>query len=89
MKAAPTQTGEKSMTSSAVVSAVVTVGQVWKDLDKRMTNRHGKVVSIRGAKAVMSPCTEHGRVINAREIKVALARMNGKGSGWALVPEAD
>ena len=66
-------------------SGPVLIGQVWKDLDKRMTRRHGKVNAIRGGRAVMVQCTETGLVIGAREIKVSLARMNGKGSGWLLI----
>lgn len=61
-------------------------GQIWHDLDKRMTNRYAKVEAVREGKAVMYLCTPEGRIINSmREIKISVTRMHKSSSGWALV----
>ncbi|MGQ5490789.1 hypothetical protein ACUH78_18255 [Thauera sp. ZXT1-4] len=65
-------------------------GQIWRDLDKRMPNRHCKVSSVRDGKAIMFLCTENGRVINAmREVKVSVVRMHKSSTGWALVRDSE
>lgn len=60
-------------------------GQVWKDCDTRMGNRHGKVVEVREGKVVMHACRENGQTINDREIRIALPRMRPTSTGWKLV----
>ena len=61
-------------------------GQVWRDLDARMTNRHAKVEAVRDGKAIMNLCTAEGQIINAmREVKISVARMHKSSTGWALV----
>ncbi len=61
-------------------------GQIWRDLDRGMPDRHCKVEAIRDGKAVMYRCTSEGRLINAmREIKVSISRMHKSSTGWALV----
>lgn len=68
---------------------VVEKGQVWRDLDKRMTNRLAKVEAVRNGKAVMYLCTADGRIINSmREIKISVARMHKSSTGWALVQDS-
>lgn len=68
---------------------VVEKGQVWRDLDKRMPNRHCKVEAVRDGKAIMYLCTAEGRIINAmREVKVSVARMHKGSTGWALVRDS-
>lgn len=65
---------------------IVRKGQIWRNLDKRMHNRHCRVEAVRDGKAVMVCCTEEGRVINSlREVRVAVARMHKSSTGWALV----
>lgn len=65
---------------------IVEKGQVWRDLDKRMDNRHAKVEAVRDGKAIMYACTANGRIINAmREIKVAIRRMHKSSTGWVVV----
>lgn len=65
-------------------------GQIWRDLDKRMTNRHCKVSSLRDGKAIMILCTENGRAINAmREVKNSIGRMHKSSTGWALVRDSN
>ena len=65
---------------------VVEKGQIWRDLDKRMTNRHCKVEDVRDGKAIMYRCTDEGLPINAiREVKVSVGRMHKGSTGWALV----
>lgn len=61
-------------------------GQVWRDLDKRMTSRHAKVETLRDGKAIMYLCTAEGRIIDAmREVKISISRMHKSSTGWALV----
>lgn len=65
-------------------------GQIWRDLDKRMTNRHCKVSSVRDGKAIMILCTENGRIINAmREVIISIGRMHKSSTGWALVRDSN
>jgi hypothetical protein len=67
----------------------VMLGQVWKDLDKRMPNRYGKVTDISDGKAIMLPCDMDGYVFGSRnggnrEIKISINRMHVKSTGWEL-----
>lgn len=64
-------------------------GQVWRDLDKRMTNRHARVQEVKDDKAVMLQCTESGRVISERFMKIAIARMHKFSTGWSLVRDSN
>lgn len=78
--------------SSAITKEGIEVkkGQVWRDLDKRITNRHAMVETVRDGKAVMYLCTAEGRIINSmREIKIAVTRMHKSSTGWALVRDAN
>lgn len=64
-------------------------GQIWRGLDKRMTDRYAKVESVRDGKAIMYLCTPNGRIINAmREVKVSVSRMHKSSTGWALVVQS-
>lgn len=62
----------------------VKVGQVWKDLDKRMDDRHCKVIAVVDGRAHMSRCASTGRVSTDAVTKVAIARMHRGSTGWAL-----
>lgn len=64
---------------------VVKVGQVWKDLDKRMDGRHCKVIAVLEGRAHMSRCAPNGRASTDAITKVAIARMHHGSTGWALV----
>jgi hypothetical protein len=68
----------------------VKVGQVWKDLDKRMLNgqRHVKVMRVHEGKAVVQLCHESGGVYSVRETTISIRRMHKTSTGWALVREA-
>lgn len=67
----------------------VKVGQVWRDLDKRMYsgNRHCKVMSVADGKALMKLCNSNGFVISERHVKVSVRRMHKGSTGWALVTD--
>ena len=54
----------------------VKVGQVWKDLDKRMANRTRTVVAVMDGKAHMDGPTK---------TKVSISRMHKSSTGWVLV----
>ncbi len=63
----------------------VRVGQVWKDLDKRMEGRHCKVIAVVDGRAHLNRCAPNGRVTSDSVTKVAIARMHRGSTGWALV----
>lgn len=63
----------------------VRVGQVWKDLDKRMDGRHCKVIAVVDGRAHMNRCAPNGRVSSDSVTKVAIARMHRGSTGWTLV----
>lgn len=68
----------------------VKVGQVWRDLDKRMYsgNRHCRVVAIADGKADMTHSTPDGRVIGSqRLVRVSIRRMHKSSTGWALAQD--
>lgn len=63
----------------------VAPGQVWRDLDERMGNRHCRV-SVLGKDAVMMQrCDPNGRVTTERMTRVSIRRMHKSATGWALV----
>jgi hypothetical protein len=66
-------------------------GQVWRDLNKRMPNRHCKVVSIEMAKAVMRECRPDGSDLLGLSLstttKISIRRMHKSSTGWALVQD--
>ena len=66
----------------------VKVGQVWKDLDKRMDDRHCKVIAVLEGRAHMNRCAPNGRVSTDAVTKVAIARMHRGSTGWVLVSDA-
>lgn len=72
--------------SSTKDGVLVKAGQVWRDLDKRMGNRHCKVDAVRDGKAVMFPCLPDGRILrSARSTTVSVSRMHKGSTGWELV----
>lgn len=68
----------------------VQIGQVWKDLDKRMNDRHVKVVALEDGKAVVTRCTASGGPTVYGEVRTRLSvrRMHKHSTGWALVQGA-
>lgn len=61
----------------------VRVGQVWRDLDKRMDGRTRKVIEVKDGKAVMqSPHQPSGM-----KTKVSIKRMHKSSTGWELVSD--
>ena len=62
--------------------------QVWRDLDKRMHNRHVRVVGVEDGKAEVQACEADGRGITYRTTKISVSRMHKGSVGWALVPDA-
>ena len=66
----------------------VKVGQVWKDLDKRMDDRHCKVIAVLQGRAHMNRCAPNGRVSTDAVTKVTIARMHRGSTGWVLVSDA-
>lgn len=82
--------GVKCKANSPAERHEVRQGQIWRDLDKRMANRYGKVEAVRDGKAIMYLCTAEGRTINAmREVKVSISRMHKSSTGWALAQDAN
>lgn len=67
----------------------VTVGQVWKDNDKRMFTRYVQVQRIEGAKAVCWLVAFHpvsGWILTCkRETRIALRRFRPTSTGYTLV----
>lgn len=59
----------------------VKVGQVWRDLDKRMTGRTRTVLAVVHGHATM------GSEGTASTTRVAIRRMHKHSTGWALVSE--
>jgi hypothetical protein len=82
--AAMTDSGPTELTKDGVA---VKVGQVWKDLDKRMSDRHCKVIAVLEGRAHMNRCAPNGRVSTDAVTKVAIARMHRGSTGWALVSD--
>lgn len=78
----------------------VKIGQVWKDLDKRMGDRCVKVVELTSitdgvgrakkvvAKAVVVPCNSYGQQTGTMRTKLSIGRMRKMSTGWELVLEA-
>lgn len=66
-------------------------GQVWRDLDKRIPNRHCKVVAVEMVKAVMRECRPDGSDLLGLSLstttKISIHRMHKSSTGWALVPD--
>lgn len=62
----------------------VKVGQVWRDLDKRMCNRRRKVVAIVSGKAHM----KHPTIHQLPATWVSISRMHKGSTGWVLVPDS-
>jgi hypothetical protein len=60
-------------------------GQVWRDLDKRMRNRHGKVIEVIAGKATLERCRADGSTFGGSTTKIAVRRMHKSSTGWALV----
>lgn len=67
---------------------VVKVGQVWKDLDKRMGDRHCKIFAVVDGRAHMNRCAPNGRVSTDTVTKVSIVRMHRGSTGWELVSES-
>jgi len=63
----------------------VRVGQIWKDLDKRMVNRHLRVQEIANGRAICLRCREDGTVLGEQLTRIAIARMHKSTTGFALV----
>lgn len=67
----------------------VKAGQIWKDLDKRMCNRHCIVKAVDEGKAHLSACRpDGGWVSQQKPTKVSIARMHKSSTGWELVKDA-
>lgn len=66
----------------------VRIGQVWRDLDKRMNNRHCIVEDVNEGKALMSRCRPDGSWRSSNHTKVSVSRMHKSSTGWALVQES-
>lgn len=66
---------------------VVKVGQVWRDLDKRMEGRHCKIIAVLDGRAHMNRCLPNGRVTTQAVTKVGILRMHRGSTGWALVSD--
>lgn len=67
----------------------VLVGQVWRDLDKRMGTRFCRVVGTvsdaSGERAIMKRCRQNGQTLTDRTTMVAIRRMHKHSTGWEIV----
>lgn len=63
----------------------VLVGQVWRDLDKRMGHRFCKVIAVGNGFATMQRCSEGGFPVTDRVTRVSIQRMHEHSTGWRLV----
>lgn len=60
--------------------------QIWLYLDKRMGNRHCKVIAVEHGNAKMHQCWPDGRVLTDYVTVVSIKRMHkAPKTGWALV----
>jgi hypothetical protein len=62
-------------------------GQVWRDLDKRMNNRHVQVIVVADGKATVQACAANGRGITHKTTKLSVSRMHKGSTGWSLVQD--
>ncbi len=71
----------------------VKVGQVWRDCDKRMRNRHVRVVGLSTkhgeAAAEVLPCrASNGQLVGpATPTRILVRRMHPHSTGWAFAGE--
>ena len=66
----------------------IKVGQVWRDMDRRMDSRHCRVIAVKDGRAHMSRCAPNGQLATDAITKVAIARMHRSSTGWELVLDA-
>jgi hypothetical protein len=70
--------------------ARVAVGQIWRDLDKRMTGRHCRVIGFDAndrALMLRVDCDTGIRLGDASPTRVSIDRMRPMHNGWELVRE--
>lgn len=67
----------------------VKVGQVWRDLDKRMENRCVRVIAVKDGKVTVSRTNPTTGWTADSTTKLSIRRMHKTSTGWALVPNAD
>lgn len=60
-------------------------GQVWRDLDKRTSYRHVRVISIADGKVTAQDCNADGYGVTHRTTKLSVSRMHNHSTGWVLV----
>lgn len=64
---------------------LVKPGQLWRDLDKRMTGRVCRVGKVEGGKAQMFVMVNG---LAGKSTVVSIRRMHKSSTGWAIVKEA-
>ncbi len=67
---------------------IVKVGQVWRDLDKRMNGRCCKIIAVHSGMATMANCSPNGDWPSSRHTHTLIRRMHKSSTGWALVLDA-
>lgn len=63
----------------------VRVGQIWRDLDKRMGDRKRQVVSLCGGRATMGRVGFSTEQKDTMRTRVSISRMHKSATGWELV----
>lgn len=88
-----------NMNNTTKEGVTVRVGQIWKDLDKRV-NRFVKVVGVIDGKAIVRRCNQSSMsqpcdctcenfVCNTKKTKLSINRMHKHATGWALVQDVE
>ena len=78
------QTDNKNVTTEGVE---IVIGQVWRDLDRRMGDRYCKVMSLYDGYAKMRRCTDAGTEFGTKDTRVAVRRMHKGAAGWELTSQ--
>lgn len=67
----------------------VKAGQVWRDLDKRMSNRCVRVLSVADGKATVARTNPTAGWVSNITTKLSIRRMHKGSTGWALVQDVN
>ena len=76
------------MTNITKEGIEVKPSQIWRDLNKWMTNRQVKVLDVSDGRATVRLCISNGNPMpSLRQTKLSISRMHKSSTGWELVKE--
>lgn len=61
------------------------VGQIWRDMDKRMNGRHVKIVRVESPYVFVVTCAPDGSGPSSRETRLAMRRMYVHSTGFECI----